>query len=88
MATYLTTYRAGVSKMTMAGNNDPADANSPPWDGTDDGHPSAADKHVDDRWPIDPPPPGYQGEVPPDMGPPPDEETAQVAPVAPEGGPV
>ena len=88
MATYLTTYSAGVSKMTMdAGNHDPADANSPPWDGTDDGHPSAADKHVDDRWPIDPPPPGYQGEVPAEDLPP-EGETQVAPPVAPEGGPV
>ena len=70
MATYLTTYSAGVSKMKMdAGNSDPADANAPPWDGTDDGHPSAADKPIEERvpWTIPTPPVDPALEIPPEV---------------------
>jgi hypothetical protein len=87
MATYLTTYSAGLAKYTMdaAGSHDPASETSGEWDPAadpDTGHPSSADKHIDERWPIDPPPPGYQGEVPPETAPeglPPDPPIGQLA---------
>jgi hypothetical protein len=48
MSTYKTTYSAGVSR--MGGEPEPADAPPP------EGHPSAADKPIEERvpWPIPP----------------------------------
>jgi hypothetical protein len=77
MSAYLTTYDAGVAKaVTAAGTHDPADANSGEWDGTDDGHPTAADKPVEDRVPWDVPVPPTDPAI----------ETPAEAPPPPEGG--
>ena len=58
MATYMTTYDAGIAKMETAGNHDPADATAPAWDPAadpDTGHPTSADKPIDERVPWDVP---------------------------------
>ena len=90
-----------ATKVTMAGNHDPADANSGPWDPAvdpDTGHDSAADKHITERVPWDVPVPTEDpaaelpaGEVIGDGGLTPDPpvgQTFEPTPPAVEGTPV
>jgi hypothetical protein len=73
MAGYQTTYSAGMSKMEMAGEHDPAsETNTEEYTkpDPDPGHPSAADKPHDERvpWEVTPPTedPAMEGEPLPD----------------------
>jgi hypothetical protein len=75
MAGYQTTYSAGMSKMTMAGEHDPAsETNTEEYvkPDPDPGHPTAADKPHDERvpWEVVPPDEDPAMEGPPIEAPP------------------